>query len=77
MFTKVLSDYELARLREPRTEEDQEILNNLPEQTRKLIRDSKGNTVLMPLDSDHINAVYKSKTTSHSQCQWAIQFLKI
>lgn len=29
VYYKVLSDYELARLREPRTEEDQEILNNL------------------------------------------------
>ena len=61
VYYKVLSDYELARLREPRTEEDQEILNNLPEQTRKLIRDSKGNTVLMPLDSEYINAVFYKK----------------
>lgn len=61
VYYKVLSDYELARLREPRTEEDQEILNNLPEQTRKLIRDSKGSTVLMPLDSEHINAVFYKK----------------
>jgi hypothetical protein len=61
VYYKVLSDYELARLREPRTEEDQEILNNLPEQTRKLIRDSKGNTVLMPLDSENISAVFYKK----------------
>ena len=61
VYYKVLSDYELARLREPRTEEDQEILNNLPEETRKLIRDSKGSTVLMPLDADHIDAVFYKK----------------
>ena len=61
VYYKVLSDYELVRLRDPQTEEDQEILNNLPEQTRELIRDSKENTVLMPLSSDQISAVFYKK----------------
>ena len=61
VYYKVLSDYELVRLRDPQTEEDQEILNNLPEQTRELIRDSKANTVLMPLSSDQISAVFYKK----------------
>ena len=61
VYYKVLSDYELVRLRDPQTEEDQEILNNLPEQTRELIRNSKASTVLMPLSSDQISAVFYKK----------------
>ena len=61
VYYKVLSDYELVRLRDPQTEEDQEILNNLPEQTRELIRNSKASTVLMPLSSEQISAVFYKK----------------
>lgn len=61
VYYKVLSDYELVRLRDPQTEEDQEILNNLPEQTRELIRDTKASVVLMPLSSDQISAVFYKK----------------
>ena len=61
IYYKILSDYELARLREPRSEEDWEIFQGLPQETQELIKNNKNSTVLMPLDSDHINAVFYKK----------------
>jgi hypothetical protein len=39
VYKKVLSDYELEKLRTPKTEEDRQIFDSLPKETRKKIKD--------------------------------------
>jgi hypothetical protein len=60
-YYKVMSDYELERLRNPRTDEDIQILNNLDEKTRKLIKQKRTSSVLVQLDKEKINAVFYKK----------------
>jgi hypothetical protein len=64
VYYKVVTDYELQRLRHPQTEEDREVFNNLPEQTKKLIEDTKNvgmAAVTIPLDTDKLVAVFYKK----------------
>ena len=49
IYYKILTDYELARLRNPRTG------------VREQIKNTKSNLILVPLDSDKINAVFYKK----------------
>lgn len=60
-YYKMISDYELARLRNPRTEEDMEVLRSLPTRVQEEIKKSKSSTILIPLDSEKINAVFYKK----------------
>ena len=64
-FNKVLTDYELERLRNPRTEEDSQVLENLDPETRKKIKGDKGklglNSVTIPLPAEKITAVFYKK----------------
>ena len=41
VYYKVVTDYELQILRHPQTEEQKEVFDSLPEETKKLINDSK------------------------------------
>lgn len=59
-YSKLVSDYELQRLRNPESEEDLEILNNLPEQAKKAL-DTKSTQVMIPLDPDKIAGVFYKK----------------
>ena len=59
-FYKVLSDYELERLRNPRTEEDQEVYNALPDDVKETIK-KKTNNAVMPLDTARLVAVFYKK----------------
>lgn len=61
LYYKILTDYELARLRNPRTEEDAEVLSTLPSGVREQIKNTKSNLILVPLDSDKISAVFYKK----------------
>jgi hypothetical protein len=64
VYYKVVTDYELQRLRHPQTEEDREVFDNLPEQTKKLIEDTKNvgmSAVTIPLDTDKLVAVFYKK----------------
>jgi hypothetical protein len=64
VYYKVVTDYELQRLRHPQTEEDREVFDNLPEQTKKLIEDTKNvgmAAVTIPLDTDKLVAVFYKK----------------
>ena len=61
IYYKILTDYELARLRNPRTEEDREVLSTLPAHIREQIKKTRSNTILIPLDADKINAVFYKK----------------
>lgn len=59
-FYKVLSDYELERLRNPRTDEDLEVYNSLPDNVKENIQ-KKSNTAIMPLDAHRLVAVFYKK----------------
>lgn len=60
-FYKILTDYELERLRKPKTEEDLEVLNNLDEETRKKIENKSNGAVLIGLDPNKMVAVFYKK----------------
>ena len=59
-YTKLVTDYELHRLRNPETEEDLEIVNNLPENVRKQL-DGKSSTIMLPLDPSKVLGVFYKK----------------
>lgn len=61
IYLKVLSDYELHRLRNPVTEDDKRVLDNLPPESQKLIKQSNNGTVIMPLPTDKIVSVFYNK----------------
>jgi hypothetical protein len=56
-YYKVLSDYELERLKNPTTEEDKEVLENLPKEVKELIK-QKVTSVAIPLDAEKLSAVF-------------------
>jgi hypothetical protein len=59
-YFKILSDYELEQLRNPRSEEDKALLQSLPKETRDAIK-SGSSSVMMPLDNSKITAVFYKK----------------
>ena len=60
-YYKVMSDYELERLKNPRTEEDAQVLNGLDEKTRKLIKQKKISSVIVELDKTKVTGVFYKK----------------
>lgn len=60
-YYKILSDYELDRLRNPRTEEDREVLENLDPETQKQIKSKKIGMVFVPLDVKNVIATFYKK----------------
>lgn len=60
-YKQVLSDYELERLRNPRTPQDQAVLDSLSPEDRKNIQSKKGGGVYRTLDTKDIVAVFLSK----------------
>tara|TARA_R110001592_G_scaffold61098_2_gene186019 strand:+ start:1582 stop:3456 length:1875 start_codon:yes stop_codon:yes gene_type:complete len=64
VYYKVVTDYELQILRNPQTEEQKEVFESLPEETKKLIKDTKNTglaAVTLPLDTDRLVAVFYKK----------------
>jgi hypothetical protein len=64
VYYKVVTDYELQILRHPQTQEQKEVFESLPEETKKLINDSKNvgmSAVTMPLNTDRLVAVFYKK----------------
>jgi hypothetical protein len=64
VYYKVVTDYELQILRHPQTEEQKEVFESLPEETKKLIKESKNvgmSAVTMPLNTDRLVAVFYKK----------------
>lgn len=61
MYYKSLSDYELQRLRNPQTDQDREVLENLPEEIRTNIKNKKVGVVDLPLDINKVTAVFYKK----------------
>lgn len=60
-YYKVLSDYELERLKEPKTDEDKEVLQSLPPETQKLIKQRTVGVLTLPLDRNRLCAVFYKK----------------
>ena len=64
VYYKVVTDYELQILRNPQTDEQREVFESLPEETKKLIKDSKNvgmAAVTIPLNTDRLVAVFYKK----------------
>jgi len=62
-FHKVLTDYELERIKNPKTDEDLEVYNSLDDESKKLIKKKRpGKTSLyIPLDPNKLAAVFYKK----------------
>ena len=64
VYYKVVTDYELQILRNPKTDEQKEVFESLPEETKKLIKDTKDTgmaAVTIPLNTDRLVAVFYKK----------------
>jgi len=60
-YYKLLSDYELERLRSPKTEEDIEVYNSLNDQIKDQIKNKSNSYILVPLDKSKLAAVFYKK----------------
>jgi hypothetical protein len=61
-YHKVLTDYELEKIRNPKTQEDSEIYDALPEATKKAIKNSPlANSVTIELDGERFSAIFYKK----------------
>ncbi len=60
-YYKLLSDYELARLQNPQTEEDQELYDSMDESVRGLLGKRNNSIVLVPLDANKVSAIFYKK----------------
>lgn len=62
-FHKVLTDYELERIKNPKSDEDLEVYNSLDDESKKLIKKKRpGKTSLyIPLDPDKLAAIFYKK----------------
>jgi len=60
-YYKILSDYELERLKNPKTDEDKEVFNSLPKETQNLIMQKGIGVLSIPLERDKIAAAFYKK----------------
>ncbi len=61
-YYKVFSDYELARLQNPKTDEDREILDSLDPESKKMLKNNRrSKIVLMKLDPEKVQPVFYKK----------------
>jgi hypothetical protein len=60
-YFKILSDYELDRLKNPQTEEDQKIFDALDPETKKALRNKTVTFLRLPLDGEKVSAVFYKK----------------
>lgn len=62
-YFKQLSDYEIEVLKNPRTEEDQQIFDNLSPEIKKQVKQNVGSYILLPLDSKDVYYIgYKKQS---------------
>lgn len=59
-YLKMLNDYEVSQLKNPKTEEDKAIFDNLPQETRQAIKQGASN-VNIPLNTSKTRAVFYKK----------------
>lgn len=60
-YFKVLTDYEIERLKNPKTDEDREVLAGLSKDVRDQIKKVGNISVILPLDPDKTSAVFYKK----------------
>jgi len=62
-FYKVLTDYELERVRNPKTDEDLEVYNSLDDESKKLVKRKKTSSTQLsiPLEPNKLAAVFYKK----------------
>ena len=60
-YYKILSDYELERLKSPKTDEDLEVFKSLPPETQKMIKQKTIGTLTIPLERERLAAVFYKK----------------
>ena len=61
LYYKVLSDYELERLKNPQTEEDVKILENFDKTTLEKIKSKNASMITIPLKGEKVSAVFFKK----------------
>ena len=61
MYYKVLSDYELERLKNPRTEEDREVYDSLDDETKKALQQRNIGMLSIRLDKEKCTPVFYKK----------------
>lgn len=61
IYYKLLSDYELERLRDPKTDEDKEVYESLPDSVKEQIKNKGNSYILIPLDAKKLAAVFYKK----------------
>ena len=61
-YHKILTDWELERVRNPKTEEDREIYNSLPSATKKAMKQAPLSTsISIELDGERFSAIFYKK----------------
>jgi len=60
-YYKMISDYELERLKNPKTDEDREVFESLPPETKKMIQQKLAGAISLPLDGERLCAVFYKK----------------
>jgi hypothetical protein len=61
-YHKVLTDFELEKIRNPKTPEDKEIYNALPEATKRAIKQAPlSNSITIELDGERFSAIFYKK----------------
>lgn len=66
IYRKLLSDYELARLRNPQTEQDKLVLRSLSPEDQRAIKQKGASQIYINLDTNIIKAVYNGKADYES-----------
>lgn len=61
MYYKLLSSYELEKLREPKTDEDKEVYEGLSDDIKEKIKNKGNSYILVPLDPKKMAAVFYKK----------------
>ena len=60
-YSKLISDYELVRLKNPQTQEEKDLVNGLPQDIKDQLKSKARKQILIPLDPDRIKAVFYKK----------------
>jgi hypothetical protein len=61
IYYKLLSSYELEKLRDPKTDEDIEVYQGLPDDVKEKIKNKSNSYILVPLDPKKMAAVFYKK----------------
>lgn len=60
-YFRKLTDYQIEALKNPKTKEDKELFDGLPDDVKNSIKNNRGGSVLVPIDSDKVYSVFYQK----------------